>query len=51
MSVTVGGSSWRTSLFPSKSGSYLLPVKKPVRVAEGLTEGTAVEARLDLVDF
>lgn len=51
VSVTVGGSSWRTSLFPSKSGSYLLPVKKPVRVAEGLTEGTAVEARLDLVDF
>jgi hypothetical protein len=51
VSVTVGGSSWQTSLFPSKSGSYLLPVKKPVRVAEGLTEGTPVEARLDLVDF
>jgi hypothetical protein len=51
VSVTVGGSTWQTSLFPSKSGSYLLPVKKPVRVAEGLDEGTPVEARLDLVDF
>jgi hypothetical protein len=51
VSVTVGGSTWQTSLFPSKSGSYLLPVKKPVRVAEGLDEGTPVETRLDLVDF
>ena len=51
VSVTVGASTWQTSLFPSKSGSYLLPVKKPVRVAEFLTEGTPVETRLDLVDF
>ncbi|RZU18937.1 uncharacterized protein DUF1905 [Kribbella rubisoli] len=51
VSVTVGASTWQTSLFPSKSGSYLLPVKKPVRVAESLTEGTPVETRLDLVDF
>ncbi|WP_432880908.1 DUF1905 domain-containing protein [Kribbella sp. CA-245084] len=51
VSVTVGASTWQTSLFPSKSGSYLLPVKKPVRLAEHLTEGTPVEAQLDLVDF
>ena len=51
VSVTVGGSTWQTSLFPSKSGNYLLPVKKPVRLAEALLEGTPVDARLDLVDF
>ncbi|MER7247835.1 DUF1905 domain-containing protein [Kribbella sp. NPDC000426] len=51
VSVTVGTSTWQTSLFPSKSGTYLLPVKKPVRLAEGLSEGTPVETQLDLVDF
>ncbi|MFD3403585.1 DUF1905 domain-containing protein [Kribbella sp. NPDC058693] len=51
VSVTVGGSTWQTSLFPSKSGSYVLPVKKLVRVAERLAEGAPVEAQLDLVDF
>ncbi len=35
--VTVGGSTWRTSLFPSKElDSYVLPVKKAVRRAEQL---------------
>ncbi|MEV4260374.1 DUF1905 domain-containing protein [Kribbella sp. NPDC049584] len=50
VSVTVGESTWQTSLFPSKSGTYLLPVKKPVRVAEGLAEGTPVETQLNLAD-
>ena len=35
--VTVGGSTWRTSLFPSKPlDTYVLPVKKAVRRAEEL---------------
>ena len=34
VAVTVGATSWRTSLFPdSTTGAYLLPVKKAVRVA------------------
>jgi hypothetical protein len=38
--VRIGDSTWRTSLFPQKeSGSFVLPVKKPVRIAEGLEEG------------
>lgn len=38
--VTIGGSTWRTSLFPSaEEKTYVLPVKKAVRVAEDLVEG------------
>ncbi len=39
--VTIGTSTWRTSVFPSaEQKTYVLPVKKSVRVAEGLDEGT-----------
>ena len=49
--VTVGGTSWRTSLFPDGTlGTYVLPVKKAVRVAEGLVVGGAAHVRLRLVD-
>ncbi|MGL5865048.1 MAG: DUF1905 domain-containing protein [Dermatophilaceae bacterium] len=38
--VAVGGSTWRTSLFPSREAqAFVLPVKKAVRIAEGLDEG------------
>lgn len=38
--VTIGATRWSTSLFPdTKRGTYLLPVKKSVRTAEGLTAG------------
>lgn len=37
----IGGTSWKTSLFPdSKSGCYLLPVKAEVRKAEALKHGS-----------
>lgn len=49
--VTVGSTTWRTSLFPDRShGTYLLPVKKPVRRAEGLEAGDDVHVHLRLVD-
>ena len=38
--VVCGGSTWRTSLFPSKAeAAYVLPVKAAVRRAEGLVAG------------
>ncbi|MEH3066644.1 MAG: DUF1905 domain-containing protein [Aeromicrobium erythreum] len=38
--VTVGATTWRTSVFPSaQQRAYVLPVKKAVRTAEGLDEG------------
>ena len=48
--VTVGGTVWRTSIFPS-SDTYVLPVKKAVRRAESLEVGDPVRVRLALVDF
>ena len=52
VAVTVGVTSWRTSIFPdSKTGVYLLPVKKAVRVAEHLEAGDQVQAQLRLADL
>lgn len=48
--VTVGGSVWRTSIFPdSKSKTFVLPVKKAVRTAEGVGEGDALRVRLEIL--
>jgi hypothetical protein len=42
--VTVGATTWRTSLFPDvRSESFVLPMKKPVRRAEGLSAGDEFE--------
>lgn len=50
--VAVGETVWRTSVFPDrKLGTFLLPIKLEVRVAEGLAEGDTVSVRLELVDF
>lgn len=50
--VTVGSTTWRTSLFPSKPAqTYVLPVKKAVRRSEGLEAGHPVRVRLRLVDL
>lgn len=47
----IGGSVWRTSVFPQQaSGSFLLPVKRAIRTAEGLDEGDPCEVVLRLVD-
>jgi hypothetical protein len=38
--VTIGTTTWRTSVFPDKSeGAYVLPVKRAVRRAEALEPG------------
>jgi hypothetical protein len=48
VTVTLSASRWQTSLFPNKDGSWLLPIKKPVRVAEALLDGDEVEVVLEL---
>ena len=48
VTVCVGESRWQTSLFPQKSGGRFLPIKKPVRLAEGLDFGDSVEGELEL---
>ncbi len=48
--VTIGGSRWRTSLFPdTKRATFLLPVKKAVRKAEGIDAGATVDVELDVL--
>ncbi|MCU1368581.1 MAG: uncharacterized protein JWN39_4220 [Ilumatobacteraceae bacterium] len=48
--VTIGGSCWRTSVFPdTKRATYVLPVKKPVRTAEGLRAGSLAEIHLVVI--
>ena len=39
---------WSTSVFPSKSASWMLPVKASVRKAEGLAEGDPVTVALEV---
>ena len=52
VAVRVGGTAWRTSVFPEAAGGgYVLPVKKAVRTAERLTVGEPVHVLLDLVDL
>jgi len=49
--ATIGGSTWTTSIFPGSQGSYVLPVKRPVRVAEGLDVGDMAAVTVELIDF
>jgi hypothetical protein len=49
--VTTGTSRWMTSVFPdSKSGCYVLPLKKVVRRAEDLEVGDVAAFTLALVN-
>lgn len=48
VTARIGESEWQTSLFPQKTGGWFLPVKKPVRLAEGLDFGDAIEGELEL---
>lgn len=45
--VTIGATTWTTSIFPDKySGSYLLPLKASVRKAEGIYVEDEVRVKL-----
>lgn len=49
--VRIGATAWSTSIFPdTKRGTYVLPVKKPVRLAEGVQAGTVVGVELRVSD-
>ncbi|HEX3677017.1 MAG TPA: DUF1905 domain-containing protein [Sphingomicrobium sp.] len=48
--ATIGSTTWRTSVFPSKSsGGYFLPVKIDVCRKEGLVAGDNVTVALELL--
>jgi hypothetical protein len=50
VTVMVGAVSWRTSVFPDKSGMYQLPVRRAVRLSEQIEAGDDVHVRLELLD-
>jgi hypothetical protein len=49
--ATIGSSTWTTSIFPDSQAGYVLPVKRPVRVAEALDVGDTARVTVDLIDF
>ncbi len=49
VTARIGESVWQTSLFPRKTGGWFLPVKKPVRLAEGLDFGDEIAGELELL--
>ena len=49
VTVTIGRSTWQTSVFPGQDGRYGLPVKRSVRRAEGVESGDRVPVRLEIL--
>ena len=49
--VTIGKTSWKTSIFPDKkSDSYLLPLKAEVRKKEAIKAGDSIHFSLNIED-
>jgi len=49
VAATINDVSWRTSVFPMKSGGYFLPVKAEVRRKAGIAAGDVVTVELELL--
>ena len=50
--VTVGDSTWMTSIFPDGArGGYVLPIKRAVRKAEDLEVGDSATVSIELIDL
>ncbi|MDT9600567.1 DUF1905 domain-containing protein [Sphingosinicella rhizophila] len=49
VNAIVGDSSWSTSVFPQKKGSWFLPVKKAICRVEGLEANDEVAVELELL--
>lgn len=49
--VTIGATTWRTSVFPSKQeATFILPLKQAVRRAEGLDAGSTATISLTVLE-
>ena len=50
VTVTVGKTSWNTSIFPDKkAGSYVLPLKADVRKKENIKKGDTINFDLEMI--
>ena len=46
----IGGVTWRTSVFPQKSGGFILPVKADVRHRADIGVGDEVDLTLEIIE-
>jgi|SRR3989344_5841462 len=49
VSVRIKSTRWKTSIFPEKEGTYLLPLKRSVREAQNIKKGDNIEFELELI--
>lgn len=50
VTITIGKTSWKTSIFPDrKSGTYLLPLKADVRKKEDIGAGDTVKFTIEIL--
>lgn len=47
--VKIGSTSWKTSVFPEKGGSYLLPLKRLVRDQENIKVGDTIKLKITVL--
>lgn len=47
--VKIGETSWETSVFWEKKGTYILPIKKEIRKKESIKEGDEIDVVLKVV--
>jgi hypothetical protein len=51
VTATIGGSRWRTSIFPERTGGpYVLPIRQAVRAAEDLDVGDVTRVGVETQD-
>ncbi len=48
--VTIGATTWKTSVFPQKDGTFVLPVKKLVRESENLAIGATASIKIEVLN-
>ena len=48
VTAAINGVTWRTSIFPQKSGGYILPIKADVRKRASIAAGDAVTVALTI---
>jgi hypothetical protein len=49
VAATIGSVTWQTSIFPQKSGGYILPIKADVRRRAGISAGDTVTVDIALL--
>lgn len=49
VAASINAVAWKTSIFPQKSGGYLLPVKAAVRRDAGIAAGDDVTVTIELL--